>query len=274
MSSHLGQGGIPGHIRNISEAARGHSPKAVGALAGSGGGLLTLPRDGIISNRGGEVSHVFVRGGKIIDPFTRGINQVSGWAESGSVPRVGPSVPGGCDGRYLVEGIGPTGSALGNYFSLGAGSDALDFTGDFSVCVVWVPGGTGGDLVFDGNFGASGTGWRMSEVLFDTFDAGSTFTRISYSPSPIIGSLNVVCAGRSGTNQHVKINSAALQTVAGAKNTPDATHSAKIGNGIDGGNTNPVSEIIEVWVSLMTPSDVLFTSIMLEVKGRLGVTAW
>lgn len=273
MSSHLGQGGIPGHIRNISETARGDSPKVVGALVGGGGGLLTLPRDGIITNRGGEVSHVFVRGGKIIDPFTRGVNQVSGWAESGSVPRVGPSVPGGCDGRYLIEGIGPF-SAV-NFFSLATA--ALAFPADFSACAVYLrqAGNPDNECVVDASAGNL-NGWLMVERNADSpilasFAGGVQTNTIGLAavPNEAVG---VVCWGRAGTVGYVKANLGALAT--GAAGTIATSTGARIGVRQNVLEPMLASTLYELWFSILTPSDALFTSIMLEVKGRLGVTAW
>lgn len=268
MSSHLGQSGIPGHIRNISEAARGHSPKAVGALAGSGGGLLTLPRDGIIANRGGEVSHVFVRGGQIIDPFTRGINQLSGWVESGSVPRVGPSVPGGCDGRYLVEGIGPFSGT--NYFTLGSGADVLDFAGDFSVCVLISPSATAGQYVFSNENGST-LGYVLYMPLVPNqanFFSRAANAGVQTNNSVVASVPNVVCFGRVGGVSLVKLNQGTTFSAAMAF-TPDTVDPAILGGLVRWGGL-----IYEAWFSILTPSNALFTSIALEVKGRLGVTAW
>ncbi len=219
----------------------------------------------------GTVAHPIWNGTAISDPFNT-------WTQNGTVPQVtaSPLYPNGF-GAAAKPGAGPMSSVSGNFYSLGTGADVLDFTGGFTCCVAWLNDGTAGELFFDGNFGASGTGYRYSAVLFDTFGPASALSRITYSPAPTLGltggmGTNIVCGGRGGTTQYAKINLAAVQTLAGAQNTLDTTHSAKIGNGIDAGNVAAIRSVLEEWCSSTTPSDALFTAIQNRAFGHVTAT--
>lgn len=280
--SHLGQRGIPGHIRHISEDARSHSPRAIEGFAGSGAGggnvNLAAPVPFLISERGGEVSHLWVAGGQVYDSWTRGLNQLSGWTENGSVPRVALMTPPGCDGRRQVEGIGPFNGA--NYLSLGTGPDVLDFVGDFSACVIFsypdqaVVGGQ--ILITNGNYLQNGyqlwTDATTQSVSFSQVFSGSQYTSI-YQATPIRNRINVVCIGRSGLVSFLKINLAALSTAAIAGGTNPATSVPAYLGAAPSIGALP-GAMHEVLFSTTPPSDALFTDIMNEVKGRLGITAW
>ncbi len=276
--------GQPGHRQFISEAARGHSATAASGLGGSGGGggnaNLAAPVPYLISERGGEVSHLWVAGGQVYDPYTRGINQASGWAigvAGFDVGRAAASAVGG-DGRRLVEGLAGFSSA--NYLRLGSGLDVLDFDGDFSVAVVFSTP-TPGDVVFQNliaDTDESTRGWQVrltsttgycNFVLRGAGAAGAAVS-ITSANTPPAGALSVVCAGVSGAAAVVKTNLAPTVISSSIVARPTgALDLAKLG----AGPTAPFTTgtIYELWASMLPASDELFASIAQEVKGKMGI---
>lgn len=217
--------------------------------------------DPVIPDDGAGAAHVFFDGTGIRDLYG------NAWAQNGSVPQVPAAYP-------LPPGVGPFSDA--NYYSLGAGADVLDFAGDFSVCVVLNPARAVNQGVISdaAAFGAAGAGWRLmittGTVTFDTLAAGSVFTRCT---DTVPATLSVLCFGRSGTNQRLKVNFQTLVTTAGAQNTPATGEPARIGRYAEP-NIFGAHSIYEVWAAAVTPTDALFTAIALRVKQRLGITAW
>lgn len=266
--------------RFIREETRGHSARTVEGLAGGagGGGLLTIPQGTIITPRGFEVAHAYVSGGVLRDRFTAGINQVSGWKENGSVPRVAAALPPGCvspPGR-AVEGAGPF--SVPAYFSLGAGPDALDFTQPFSAAFVFaisqIPSGAS-EVVFGNSAAASpGVGY-----LFDVLVGGACRCLFGSAPQAqtanvvSTNAVNVLCGGWDGSEIILKLNLGTAALVALTSISPGTSSTSMLGR-YDGGAPFLHGTLYEAWFSALVPSDALFTSIMNEAKGRLGITAW
>ncbi len=268
--------------RFIREETRGHSAHAVEGLASSGGGLLTIPQPFLISNRGFEASHVYVSGGRIYDPFTRGINQISGWTESGTVPRVPAQILPGCGMNRAVEGIGQfTSGNLFNSIYNASGADALDFAGDFAGAVLLMalsnPGIGNEALVGDG--GHQIAGWNAfisfnagGAAIFGTNSAGANIWTTTANVAQIATAPSVFCFGRSGSTGLAKMNLGAIATTS-ALNTSRFNYPGRIGAEPSLGTAAHIV-IYEIWLAQITPSDNLFTSIMNEVKGDLGITIW
>src|SRR5574340_1492774 len=84
--------------------------------------MLLAQRQPLIPDDAGTVSHVVFNGSSLVDRFG------NSWTQNGTVPQVARS------GR-TPAGAGPFSDA--NYYSLGTGSDVLDFAGDFSACIVF-----------------------------------------------------------------------------------------------------------------------------------------
>lgn len=185
------------------------------------------------------------------------------WSMNGTVPQVaksGKNPPGA--GPYSVV----------NFYSLGTGNDALDFTGDWSACIVFskTAAATSNVIFSNGVSGASGYGIVLisgtTPYIYGTGAVASTANTVSTS------ALNVVCAGRSNTSALVKLNLGALAsgTYTYAAGTSAVAYLGKWASG------TPASEVTvhEAWFSTTTPTDALFTAIMQRVKLRAQVTAW
>jgi hypothetical protein len=251
--------------RFIKETTRPHATSTIEGLAGGGGGLLTVARPYLISEVVGMASHVWVAGGQVYDPYTRGINQTSGWTENGAVPRVAPGVPPGCDGRRTVEGLGPF--TDNDFFSLAR--SLVPAASPFSVCAVMGGSFDSFPVVANENDGVS-TRWTLQGAGgagFFILASGSVATANAFA------GVNVLCGGYDETGTvYVKLNLGAIVPgVASAFLAPKTT--TLLGRFYAVGHpwTAPV---YEVRIAVETPSDALFTSLVNEVHGRLGVTAW
>lgn len=222
----------------------------------------------LIADDASTVAHVMWNGTALVDTFG------NSWTQNGTVPQVSKS-------GKTPAGAGPFSDA--NYYSLGTGNDVLDFAGDFSVAVVWTATGltdASEVLLVNGVSGASGAGWRIfarhntGDVICDTFAAASAITRSQTTPNNIKAAVNVICFGRSGTNQIAKCNLNAAITTAGTKTVVGTSQIAKIGRDEPALNSAGESTIHEVWATSTAASDALFTAIANRVKARAAVTAW
>lgn len=222
----------------------------------------------LILDDAGTVAHVTWNGSALVDSFG------NSWTQNGTVPQVGKA-------GKTPAGAGPFSDV--NYYSLGTGNDVLDFAGDFTVAVVWSATALTDDaecFIANGVFGASGAGWRVlaryvsADLLFDTYSAASGLTRSATAAGAAQLGLNVICVGRSGTNQIAKCNLSAATTTAGTKTVVGTSQIAKIGRDEGAGGSAGQSIIREVWASSTAISDALATSIANRVKTRAAVTAW
>lgn len=236
---------------------------------------LAAPVPYLITERGGEVSHLWVAGGRIFDPYTRGINQASGWVENGAVPRVALATPPGGDGRRQVEGIGPFANSA---VSVTLPNDVLDFPGDFSAAIIWsrTSSGTAAQIFDNAVGGVSGfrAQAQIGAALLVVFDAAAGLSLASANAWSTT-SVNVACFGRTGSTCFAKLNLGSI--VSGAIPggwVPATSIAAGLGTQRNGASTASDETIYESWFSNISPSDLLFTSIATEVKGRLGISAW
>lgn len=217
----------------------------------------------VICNQGPVTAHVYFDGTQIKDA------KGNAWAMNGTVPQVARS-------GSTPPGAGPFSDA--NFYSLGTGSDVLDFSGDFSICGILSPSagdftiaGVGGVWFSNGTYGSSG--------YFSGFNTSAQATSIASQTSVLAsanataaGRLSVVCWGRSGSSQVVKMNLGAYGSAAQTY-TPGTSVVARLGRYSATGQY-VTGTIYEVWFSSQTPSDALFTSIQQQVKSKLGITAW
>ncbi len=204
----------------------------------------------------GTVAHVWWDGVRVRD--TRG----NAWAMQGTVPQVAAS------GR-VPAGAGPFSDA--NYYSLGTGSDVLDFAGDFSACFVYRHVVSAEDLFGNGGAGAT-AGYDV------TLNGATAFLQVPgvnvvLGTGLILATLNVTCFGRSGANIVGKNNLGSYSSTVQAM-TPGTTYAARLGLRNPNQNTPLGGALHEVWFSTMTPSDALFAAIQQRVKARVGITAW
>lgn len=217
---------------------------------------LTLP---LLADDANTVVKVVWRNGALVD--LRG----NAWTQQGTVPQVSRTAT-------TPAGAGPFTST--DYYSLGTGSDVLDFAGDFSICFVFAFTGVTGELLANGADLVSG--YRVhalpTGLMFDT-NGTSTRVRTITANAPISGAVNVGCAGRAGSTQAAKLNLGTYTVTAGAQNTPGTSWIAQIGRYTNGTLAFP-GTIFEAWISTTTPSDAICTAAAQRVKQRLGITAW
>lgn len=214
-----------------------------------------------IPDDGNEVTHVYWTGLALAD--TKGL----AWTKQGSPPMVAPS-------GFIPPGFGP--ASASNRYSLGSGSDVLDFTGDFTACVVF----TGASLttfqqyVSDGQYQVAGWYMAMAQngVPYIYFNTTGVATPINPANSPVAG-LNVMCAGRAGANGLIKLNAGATATNSAGTITAATGIAAQIGCGSI--NQDPhLGTLYEVWITTDTPTDALFTSVVNAVKSKYAINAW
>lgn len=221
---------------------------------------LTRP---LLDDDAGTVAHVVWRDGQLVD--TRG----NAWTQNGTVPQVARTAG-------LPAGAGPFSDA--NYYTLGTGSDVLDFAGDFSACLVMIQAATfaATTVMMNGAYYASGW-WINTDAATHSYAFIQSVPGMAYSKygnaALIDGAVNVLCFGRAGLTGLYKLNLHVLATVAVPSITPGSSYPVYLGvnsPGIEGFN----GTILEAWFSTATPSDTLFTALMQQVKQRLGITEW
>lgn len=222
---------------------------------------VTITGPYLISDSAGTVCHAWWDGTSIRD--TKGCS----WTMNGTVPQVAATA-----GR--PAGAGPFADA--NNYQLGTGSDGLDFTGDYSVCVVFYDR-TAGYPVHNGNTPSSGAGYRLELFNSASFryatPSGANANTLDVATTLVAASVNCVCFGMSGTTQVTKGNLGTVRTATPIGRTNSTSFPARIGRGET--TTHAFANTIyEVWFSTDTPTDALFTAIQQQVKSRAGVSAW
>jgi hypothetical protein len=220
------------------------------------GTLVTSPSSGLVLSLPSEVVHVHWKGA-LADKIG------NAWTQTGTVPQVARS-------GLTPPGAGPLSGS--NFYATATASDAMDTTGDFSACVLinLTDATTTQQILVDGL--ASGNGWSIyvsaGVVNFVTYAAGASTLKFA----SISTGLNLICSGRAGTSQHIKVNLGAIQTAAGAKQAADTTSAARIGV-YTTGSASFLGSVHEFVFSYATASDALFTQTATEAKAKLG-TAW
>jgi len=118
------------------------------------------------------------------------------WTTNGTVPKttISQSAPRGFGAEH--RGSGPFSDA--NYWSLGAGSDVLDFASDYTMCVIFNPTSVAAQSFFyDNSANPAGTGH------YTTLQAGGAVSYAAQSHGivtttnvAVLGTTNVACGGR------------------------------------------------------------------------------
>jgi hypothetical protein len=235
---------------------------------GSGGGkvIASFPLSstgGLIAEDANTVAHVYWDGSALVD--TKG----NSWTQNGTVPQV--TANPFTTTRY---GAGPFSDS--NYYSLGTGTDVLDFAGDFTACVVGIASinqislsntALGASGYYLGSVGVGG------DILFRTYDAGGNTSVQSPAATYVVGSPNVVCFGISGTTQYIKSNLNATVSAAGARKTPDTGTPFMIGR-VSGGTAYAyVGTIYELYATATPWSEANVTAIQQRVLGHFDGTS-
>jgi hypothetical protein len=163
----------------------------------------------IIPDDGNTVAHIWVNGGTLID--TKG----NTWASHGSVPFNAPATVFG----RSVEGIGPFSDS--DYFTLGTGSDVIDFSGDFTATfiVAGLPP-AGNTRYFFCNGGMQGRGEGGYAVGANNSSAEwrvlmNEFSNSTYNSPPVSSSPNIISIGRSGGFGFMKVGAGTELSISG-----------------------------------------------------------
>lgn len=221
---------------------------------------LTLP---LLADDVNTVAHVVWRDGALVD--LRG----NAWTMNGTVPQVARTAS-------MVAGAGPFTDV--DFYSLGGGSDLLDFAGDFSGYIVFSHPSTlssvllsNGTVTVDGYYldhDAAGTG--SVRLIFNTAGIASVISVTGM----VIGAVNLVCFGRSGATGTLKLNLGTYTTGPAGTITPATTTPFRLGRYSITGLADAVDTYYEFGASTSPPSDAACTAAAQRVKQRLGITAW
>ena len=251
----------------LAAHSQGLTPLAPGATGG-GKVLASFPLSTsgpLITEDANTVAHVYWNGTALVD------SKGNAWTENGTVPQVTAN-------PFTVERFGSGPFSAANYYSLGTGDDVLDFAGDMTVCVVFsgLLAGTS-EVASDGGFGAAGAGWTLlasaTQVIFDTYDAASAYTRAS-AAAVVTSGPHVICGGRSGSTQYVKGNLVATVSQAGAKTVAATSNPAMIGRRATGAGTAPMEgTIYEVYATTTPFTEATVLAIQQKVLGHFDGTS-
>jgi hypothetical protein len=212
----------------------------------------------LITEDANTVAHVYWNGTALVD--TKG----NAWTENGTVPQV--SANPFTTTRY---GAGPFSAA--NYYSLGTGTDVLDFAGDFTACFVYSSWSGGGDGVLFSNGAAFTPTTAGYAVLLGT--GGTNALYYAYGVQvPDAGNVvpangpSVTCIGQTGATGVLKTNLGTYRTkTTGSTAATGAT--ALLGR--YPGTAQPfLGTIYEAYFTTTAPSDALFTAIQQKVLGH------
>lgn len=226
------------------------------------GTIVTSPvyQGPLVADDVNTVAHLTWNGTALVD------SKGNTWGMQGVVPQITKN-------GKTPAGSGPYSDTA--YYLSGAANDVLDFAGDFTGVIVWVPktSNTTRALAADGTYNVSG--WVLSDrqTLYISQSGGVSSVAMG---DPALDTLSVTCFGRASGKAVGKQNLGTFLTAAGAVTpTPATSTYAGIGRYESGGVGRNASGIIyEAWFSSSTPTDALCTSIMQRVKLRVGLTAW
>jgi hypothetical protein len=188
------------------------------------------------------------------------------WTVNGTIPIAtsGPLFPAGF-GDLPKTGAGSFSAA--NYYSLGAGSDVLDFAGDFTTCFVFTGAGTASFPVLAKNSSTSAAGYSIwasaTQVGLDTY-TGATATA---AQSVAAGQTNVACFGRSGTTIYAKANLATTTTATQAAPVAATAAVMRLGSDAVNGLAGP---IFEAYFSTTPWSESAVVQIQQRILGITG----
>lgn len=209
---------------------------------------------------GPAVSHVWFDGTTIRD--TKGL----AWSMEGTVPQVARS-------GSTPAGAGPYSDA--NYYSLAA-PNPFQFAGDFWACFVFMGPTVTGSYQTLGGAGGAGAGWIATTTSTNGYGAAYFAGGVVTSTAVSVGVVNVLCLGRTGTTGYAKLNLGAIASGTGTSTlgTTMALGRSAAVTGQAFGST--VHELIGASASPgpTATADALFTSIMQQVKFKMGITAW
>ncbi len=276
------------NLRPIVTATASYSPSTTGAAIGTRNGLTVLspntrffefyanfggvPSDALftqietafyanpnlpIVETPGTVSHVLWNGVALVDTM-------NSWTQVGTVPQVPASTGFAAPATF---GAGPYSDT--NYYSLGTGSDVLDFTGDFTACFATLLPTSGANPLLFSN-GLFGTDGYMVGIQSATGFGVLNIPNTILTGNALVAGPNVICCGRSSTTGGIKLNLGTTATgVAGT--SPGATRIARLGRYENAGQAWPTNAF-EAWFSSTMFTDAFVTSIQNRAFGHVTST--
>lgn len=202
------------------------------------------------------VAHVYWRNGALVD------SKGNSWTQNGTVTQAGAS-------GFVPPGAGPFSDA--NYYSLGAGSDVLDFAGDFTITIVFRAGSNvnGNQIANGAAYG--GVGWATLEGgshVTAWYVNGSLLANTATSKTP--GKVYVSSFGMSGTDlrglENLGTARAGTATV-----SPATAATAKIGR-YEGAGAAFDGTILEFYATTTAATDANMRAIHAAVLSRMRVS--
>lgn len=241
---------------------------------GSGGPSPVIFRDSflssgpLIADDANTVSHVVWNGTALVD------SKALTWTQNGAVPQVAnsPMFPSGFTSAPR-SGSGPY-SDSNNYTSTAAN---LQFAGDYTICVVFSLASTASAPMMYSQCSGSTRGYMMEAFpvghmsVYNGAAAGG-LTAATTANGPTIGGIDVVCGGRSGLTQMIKLSMGATVSQAISGVTQDTVESFHLGNYSQSTGFGVTGTIYEVWASTDTASDTFYTAIQQRVLNEIADT--
>lgn len=212
------------------------------------------------------VAHLTWNGVSLVD--SRG----NAWSMHATVPQI-------AKGGKTPAGAGPYSSS--NYYTLGSGSDVIDFTGNFTACFAFqsnVHPATSNFGLFSDHIDNVG-GWGIylgssdaPALYFHRSGANSVVTDSTYAIT--VGSPSVICVGRTGTTGALQLNAYAYKTGSSGAITAGTTATAGFSGWWSGNPGTANAYMYEAWFTSTAPSSALFAAYIARAKAKLGITAW
>ncbi len=232
--------------------------------AGSASAVLVAPLTSngpLLAEDAGTVAHVYWNGSGLVD--TKG----NAWTQGGTVPQVAagasPFVPG-------KAGAGPYSAA--NHYYGPASLMEWGPAGDFSVSVVVVPRSTTIQILVAKQANAN-TGWEVYTNgstaacwLYDGSVKGATASGV------VLGGVNVITCGRSGSAIYARANAGAVGSVAVGNMVSAAAYPVRFGRAEGAGYEAGSATIYEVIASTTPYSDALHAARFAAVWGQSALT--
>jgi len=220
-------------------------------------------RGPLIPDDANTVAHVYFRNGALVDSYG------NSWTQNGTMPQVSAS-------GKIPPGSGPSSDT--NNYSLGSGNDVLDFTGNFSICMIVGASSSyaAQPVTFcNGLYNSNGYYIGFNTTGHLTMGVGPGGIMTATSNAIISGVPNVVCVGINfGTSTWVqKLNLGTVVTAGSASLLPATGRIAYLGRYNTAGQPW-LGTIYEAWFSTTLASDAAFTTLATQIKATLGISAW
>lgn len=218
----------------------------------------------LVQEDSGAVCHVTWNGSAIRDGRCA-------WAMQGTVPQVAKSPP-------LPAGSGTYSNV--NHYTLGSGSDVLDFANNFTAVFVFVPPSSLGayPVLFQNMVvNTSGYDFHMTPAGVLSYQAYNPAQVVVSPGNTVVASkVNVVCAGVSGNTVTVVLNAGTAQTGTQATRVAGTGAAAFLGYGSVGAGVGAGGVIYEAYFSSTGATAAGCAPYFTAIKAALGAAnvAW